>query len=1006
MTCRGTCASAFAWLGLVASLAVGADPKPRAVDVGPDGRLVYRPDDRGNRVPDYSSSGYRGGGVSIPDVPVRVVVEPTPAGVDATATIQAAIDRVAGLESDRNGHRGAVLLRNGRHLVAGRLRIAAAGVVLRGGGATILVAAGPDRRTLVQCQGPGGVECEDAGAAAIVDDRVPIGSYTIRVDQPERFAPGQAVVVEHPSTAAWIAALGMDRFPPGDAGGWLRWQPGTLDVRFVRTVRAIDGDRLTLDAPLTTGFERAHGGGRVIPVRGDRRIREVGVENLAIESEVRPDRPADEDHAWDAVALENVADGWVRQVTFRHFAGSAVRVGDGSRRVTVEDCESFAPVSEVGGYRRHTFVAAGQATLFQRCRAEHGRHDFAAMATAAGPNVFLECETREALDFSGPVESWASGVLLDNITMMDGGALSLTNRETAGQGVGWAADGSVLWQCSAPVVTCRRPPTGQNWAIGCWGMFLGDGFWQMPNEFARPDSLYRAQLAERLGPAAVERIARRAIPVDPDSAPTIPPVLPSSGDPEPPRRPIAIQQGRIVEGGRLAIGGRTGTPWWRGQVLPARAATAEDAITRFVPGRTGRGFTDDLAEVADRLVARNTVALEHHWGLWYDRRRDDHEMVRRSDGDVWPPFYEQPWARSGQGRAWDGLSRYDLTAFNRWYFDRLDRFARECERTGRVLLHHAYFQHNILEAGAHWADFPWRPANTIQATGFPEPPPYLGRKRISVADTFYDVSDPERRRLHELYLRHVLDVLGRHPNVVFVLGEEFTGPVEFVRFWVDTVVAWERETGRDVTLALAATRDVQDAILADPVRGAAISAIDLKYWWYTADGRVYDPPGGQSLAPRQQLRAWPGKNRRGDEATARQVRELRRQHPDKAVLVADGGASGWFVAAAGGSLPNLPATTDPRLLADLATMTPTSPRGRTSGVADAGRAWLAVAPPGQPVELDLGASVGLVRVWIMDPRTGQPVGPAATISGGGLQTIPGRVEGPTVVWATREDPQP
>ncbi len=80
-------------------------------------------------------------------------------------------------------------------------------------------------------------------------------------------------------------------------------------------------------------------------------------------------------------------------------------------------------------------------------------------------------------------------------------------------------------------------------------------------------------------------------------------------------------------------------------------------MTRFVPGREGPGFTDDLDELTDGMVAGHKAALEHHWGLWYDRRRDDHEMVRRPDGDVWPPFYEQPWARSGQGVAWDGLSQ-------------------------------------------------------------------------------------------------------------------------------------------------------------------------------------------------------------------------------------------------------------------------------------------------------------------------------------------------------------
>ena len=121
--------------------------------------------------------------------------------------------------------------------------------------------------------------------------------------------------------------------------------------------------------------------------------------------------------------------------------------------------------------------------------------------------------------------------------------------------------------------------------------------------------------------------------------------------------------------------------------------------------------------------------------------------------------------------------------------------------------------------------------------------------------------------------------------MIFVTGEEFTGPLEFVQFWLDTVAEWERETGKDVLIGLSCTKDVQDAILADPDRGPAVSVIELKYWWYTADGGVYAPEGGQNLAPRQQWREWKGNRKRSAEQTARQVREYRDRYPDKAILL-------------------------------------------------------------------------------------------------------------------------
>src|SRR5436309_13689516 len=86
--------------------------EPQYVGPGKDGRLVYDVDARGNRVPDFSHCGYAGGGVAIPDVPIRVRVPAKPG--DATARIQTAIDHVAQLPADAHGLRGAVLNEAGR----------------------------------------------------------------------------------------------------------------------------------------------------------------------------------------------------------------------------------------------------------------------------------------------------------------------------------------------------------------------------------------------------------------------------------------------------------------------------------------------------------------------------------------------------------------------------------------------------------------------------------------------------------------------------------------------------------------------------------------------------------------------------------------------------------------------------------------------------------------------------------------------------------------------------
>src|SRR6185369_8658784 len=69
------------------------------------GKLVYKPlDARGDRIMDFSSAGYRGGGVAIPEVPTVMTIGPS--GGDDSAAIQAALDAVAQRPLDSRGCAG------------------------------------------------------------------------------------------------------------------------------------------------------------------------------------------------------------------------------------------------------------------------------------------------------------------------------------------------------------------------------------------------------------------------------------------------------------------------------------------------------------------------------------------------------------------------------------------------------------------------------------------------------------------------------------------------------------------------------------------------------------------------------------------------------------------------------------------------------------------------------------------------------------------------------------
>src|SRR5688500_9335040 len=101
--------------------------------LGPDGKLTYKADERGNTIPDFSRAGYGGGGVKIPELPVVVTLSPETKGDDG-ARIQAALDTIAQRPADARGWRGAVLLKRGVYRVEGSLVLQAGGVVLRGEG--------------------------------------------------------------------------------------------------------------------------------------------------------------------------------------------------------------------------------------------------------------------------------------------------------------------------------------------------------------------------------------------------------------------------------------------------------------------------------------------------------------------------------------------------------------------------------------------------------------------------------------------------------------------------------------------------------------------------------------------------------------------------------------------------------------------------------------------------------------------------------------------------------
>lgn len=915
---------------------------------------------------DYSTCGYHASERAIPDVKNAVFVNSN--NGDCYETLQRAINYVSSLKPDKNGHRGAVLLGEGTFNISKALRISTSGVVIRGAGRgkTTIIKQGPDRGALLYIEG--GVSMTGGDTIAVAGGKTAAGATTLALASADKVEKGSRIRIVRPSTKEWIESLNCYDF--GGGLDYTGWKPTDIDITWDRTVTGINGTQITVDAPITTTLDPKYGGAFVVTGYNSAEITECGVENLTLMSEHNSWNPKDEDHCWDAVWADNARDCWVRRVEFRFFAGSAVNLQKHTSRITVEDCIASNPVSETGGWRRCVYLTRGQQTLIQRCVSRQGIHDFAAGFCAAGPNAFVQCEAENSLGFSGSIGSWAAGLLFD-IVDIDGNDINFKNLEQFQFGTGWNTANSMMWQCTGSTLNCYSPDQdNRNSVNGCWGTLTGNGEWTNSNNHVQPRSLFYAQLEKRMGKDAVNgyilprstsassspeiaqaqimaqiSITRPRLTMEmwidsvpytaSTSAKGIKDISSIKGDKysvavtRGTAKKFAIENGHITADGKLITGNNYQIPWWAGRVKDNFVKKgARPAITRFVPGREGTGWTDRIDSVVTYLENNNYCILDHHYGLWYDLRRTDHERVRRADGDVWAPFYEQAFTRTGQGTAWDGLSRYDLTKPNRWYWMRLNEFAEKGAEKGMLLFNQNYFQHNILEAGAHWVDCPWRPVNNINGTNFPEPVPFTGDKRIFMAEQFYDINNPILRPLHKQYIRQCLDNLKDKDNVVQLLSEEYTGPLHFTRFWLETIAEWEKETGHHPMVALSCTKDAQDSILADPELSKVVDIIDIRYWHYNTNG-LWAPPAGKNLAPRQFMRKMKvGKTGFAEAYNA--VKEYRTKYPDKAVTFFSQQYPqyGWAILMAGGSCPNVQINDD-KLLADIAKMSYISGEGNS-----------------------------------------------------------------------------
>lgn len=499
---------------LINPISLNAAAAPTAssswVSYGPDGKLLYKKDENGNRIMDFSSAGYKGGGVAIPDVPGVKTIQPS--GGDDTAVIQKAIDEISAMPV-KDGFRGALVLGPGTFTCSKQINIKTSGVVVRGSGSG-------DAGTVIQMSGApfllfsvtGSGSYSTSGSVPLTEAYVPSGTNTITVSSAADFKVGDTVLVTSTMTKDRIHFMGMDTLVrDGKPQTWI--SPGSK-ITTDRVIKSISGNTVTLDAPLTDALDSKYLGNPVATLAKytyPGRISQVGLENFKVQA------PAVV-KAYQAVFMSGLIDSWARDILIQDGTNNFT-MDKSTKQITVEKVIINHTVTSTDSAAPASFTCTGTQILFNKVQANDlknggkGSWAFVAQSQGTGPIVLLNFISTEKNGVA-PHQRWTTGILVDSSNFTNQGkdalGIAFQNRGTSGSGHGWPMGWSVAWNVIAPRTLVSQASGSMNWCIGCVGgkSTAKDpaGVYDSYNELVNPGSLYLAQLKERMGPEALTKI--------------------------------------------------------------------------------------------------------------------------------------------------------------------------------------------------------------------------------------------------------------------------------------------------------------------------------------------------------------------------------------------------------------------------------------------------------------------------------------------------------------------
>ena len=347
--------------------------------------------------------------------------------------------------------------------------ISASGVVIRGEGQ------GPDgtvlndmletqHSSIVIAGGGNGIDEISETRTAITSD-IPVGSTEIPVADSSGFQDGDLIGVQRTPNQDWIDGLDMAQYG---------WTTSAYAITHERRITAVSGNTLSIDIPIVDAINLVHGGGAVFRAEVPDQLSKLASKTFgwcpltrATQTKIMAGQPFKSN--------EPSTIGRFEMLLPVHYGFSAVSIESESNFNTVQDVAYLDPKSQVTGSRRYAFnLSDGVGNLFQRCYSEAARHDFVSGARTTGPNVWLDCYSKDSSNDDGPHHRWATGLLFDNVSSHK---LHVENRQDSGTGHGWSGAQTLFWnsQASGDVI-CDTPKWAMDGSIGVVGT-QAEGSW-------------------------------------------------------------------------------------------------------------------------------------------------------------------------------------------------------------------------------------------------------------------------------------------------------------------------------------------------------------------------------------------------------------------------------------------------------------------------------------------------------------------------------------------------